>query len=817
MFLNYLKIAFRSLLKRRLYSFINIGGLGVGLACAVLIALWVQDELSYDRFQKNLDSIYRVNWDFKFQDGNSGVGPGTPPPLAAMLLNNVSGVDEVIRLRSMPNATIRSGNTFFDEKGVLAVDSNFFNFFSFQLVKGDPSTVLRHPNSVVLTQDLAARLFGDESPIGKTLFIDKPRHDIFGTYQNLFRVTGVVRNPPRNSHIQFSMLTSISSYPEVAFFNWSWVWMQVTTYARLREGTSSAAINTMMPSLVRKHGAGGFRRLGTTYDEIVRDGGRFTFTLQPLRDVYLGSVLIGNRLGPLGDRSQVSLMLIIAMLVLGIACVNFMNLATAQSATRAREIGIRKVLGSQRRMLLGQFLVESMLFSFLALPVALLLVEAALPSFSALAGKHIVFNPLAPLWLPVALVGLTACVGLLSGSYPALYLSSLLPAPVVKKGAASARRGGLRNVLVTVQFAASIVLISCTLLVRDQMDYVGTTNLGFDRRGIVVISNQNGRLGGKAAAFRDALLNHPQIVDATITTGVPPNSMFGDNYKVEGKGDMTFSLVSYLTDEHFLSTMRIPIDRGRGFSKDFAESSSVVLNEAAVRTFGLSDPVGKTIRYPGGHNETYTIIGVMGDFNFQSLYSPMIPFAIFHSSSHSYVIPDSFVLVRIRQDAIAEALSVIKKEWGEFAPSMPLNYDFLDQQLAVDYQSARRLGSVFMLFSVLAVVVACIGLFGLAAFTAERKTKEVGIRKVLGASVSDMVTMLSREFMILVLVANVIAWPVAWYVMKNWLESFAYRIDIVWTVFAIAGGLALAIALLTVSYQAIRAALTNPVEALRYE
>jgi len=818
MLTNYLKIAVRNLFKHKLYSLINIGGLALGLACATLMYLWVQDELSYDRFHKSADSIYRANWDFKGEDGSEGVGPGTPPPLASTLANYLPDVTAATRLRPMPNATVRSGDIFFNEDGVLAADSNFFELFSFPLIAGDPSTALRQPNSVVLTQDLAAKLFGDESPIGKTLLIDEEKRDFYGTYQNLFRVTGVVQNTPRNSHIQFSMLTSMSSYPEVAWRNWSWVWMQVTTYVKLRDGVSSAAIEAQIPALIKRYGAAGFRRLGMSYDDLLKNGGRWNFVLQPLGDIYLGSVTIGNRLGPLGDRSQVRLLSIIACLVLGIACINFMNLATARSASRAKEIGVRKMLGSQRKMLLGQFLVESTLFSLLAMPVALFLVEVSLRPFNRLAAKSIEFSLLDPLWLPGALLLVAVLVGLISGSYPGFYLSSIKPALAVKGPFASPARGKrLRNVLVTSQFAMTIGLITCTLLVKQQMDFIRQANLGFERRGIIVISNKNDRLGTKAKAFRDDLKSHPQVLNAALSNGVPPNSSFEDGYKVEGKGDMSFGMISYRSDENFISTMGISIVQGRGFSPEFADSSSVILNEAAVRLFGLSDPVGMTITYPGGNNAKYRIIGVIKNFNFASLYSPIGPFALFHTSSNSYTIPESFVAVRVRPTDLESTIRMLEAEWKSFAPAMPFEYAFLDESIEAEYRSAQRLGEVFFLFSALTILIACVGLFGLASFSTERRTKEIGIRKVLGASEVEVVALLSKEFVLLVLVANAVAWPVAWYIMHNWLENFAYRVDISWVVFVLSGALAFLIALLTVSFQAIKAALTNPVKALRYE
>jgi putative ABC transport system permease protein len=817
MFSNYLKVAIRNLLKHKLYSIINVGGLAIGLASALLISLWVRDELSFDRFHKNGDRLYRVNWDFKWA-GDEGVGPGTPPPLAAALVNNLPDVIEGTRLRPMSSATIRCGAEFFSEHGVLAADSNFFELFSFPLLSGDRSTALRQPNSVVLTRSIAAKLFGTESPIGKNIQIDEDKRNRYGTYQNLFTVTGVVENPPANSHIQFTMITSMSSYPEVAWFNWSWVWMQVTTYVRLREGVSSASIQEQIPPLVKKFGAAGFHRVGMSYDDVIKEGGRWNFVFQPLKDVYLGSAAIGNRLGPLGNRSQVYLFSIIAVFIVGIACINFMNITTARSSSRAKEIGIRKVLGSERKSLVIQFLVESTMFSFLATPVALLIVELFLAPFNQLAGKSLAFNPLDPVWLPAALTALALVVGLLSGSYPGLYLSSIKPAQSVKGASSSPVRGKrLRNLLVVSQFAITIGLIACTLLVKRQLDYVRQADLGFEKRNIIVISNENNRLKGRSEAFRNLLKGHPEVLDATVSTGMPPNSGFQDYYTVEGRRDQKFELVSYLADENFIPTMGISIIRGRGFSREFDDSANVILNESAVRLLGLADPIGKVLIYPGGNGVNYRIIGVMKDFNFWSMYSPIAPFALFHSSSRSYTIPSSYVVVRVRQADLQGTLRTIESEWKSFAPSTPFEYTFLDESIELEYRSAERLGQLFLVFAALTILIACFGLFGLASFATQQRTKEIGIRKVLGASESEVVGLLSRDFVLLVMLANVIASPGAWYIMHLWLQDFAYRIDISVVPFIVAGGIAFIIALLTVSSQAIRAAIANPVDALKYE
>jgi putative ABC transport system permease protein len=537
-----------------------------------------------------------------------------------------------------------------------------------------------------------------------------------------------------------------------------------------------------------------------------------------MTDVYLGSTSIGNRLGPTGNRTNVYLFATIACFILLIACINFMNLATARSLTRAREVGMRKILGSGKKTLVAQFLLESLLFSALAMPFAFFLVEALMEPFNMLSGKDLHFNFLDPPWLPAALILLTLLVALIGGSYPSLRLSSFRPLHAFQ-GPTSviSRRWSLRNMLVLFQFTVTIGLIACTILVERQMQYVGTADVGFRKEGVVIISNANNRLGNQVDVYKESIRRHAQVLNASVSTGVPPYWGFQDGYKTEGGGDQPFALNSYMADEHFVNTLGIEIVQGRGFSKEFSTNASgVILNEAAVKYLGWEDAIGKTITYPGGDG-TFQVIGVMKDFHFASLRSPITPFALFHTASGTYRIPSSFVVVRVALTGLDDPIKVLESEWKAISPTTPFEYDFLENNLLLQYEAEQRFGSVFLVFSLLAIFIACLGLLGLVTFSTEQRTKEIGVRKVLGASVGDVVTLLSKEFIRLIVIANVIAWPISYLVMSRWLEDFAYRTDIGWWVFAFAGGLTLLIALMTVSFQAVKAALANPVEALRYE
>ncbi|MDX1941652.1 MAG: ABC transporter permease [Saprospiraceae bacterium] len=815
MFQNYFKIAIRNLTKQKLYSIINISGLAVGLACAILILLWVQDELSYDSFHSDKDRIYRMNWDFSW-NGSEGVGPGTPPPLAAALQSEIIEIEEVTRIYPISQMVVRHEDRFFREDQIFAVDSTFFDFFDFELKTGDPKNSLIQPNSVLITEAIAKKYFGDASPVGKFITIGEDNEGFWGKYSSTFQVTGILENPPHNSHFQFDILTSMPSHPIVKGFDWSWVWMQVVTYAKLKEGASVATVQAKIPAIVKKYAPAAFTRIGFSFDELMENGGRWNFLFQPLSTIYLDSGDTGNRLGPVGNRMYVSVFSVIAGFVLFLACINFMNLATARSANRAREVGVRKTLGSERKSLVRQFLVESVLYSFLALPIAMIITKLSLPAFNRLSGKTLELNPFEPWWLSVGLLALTLVVGFVAGSYPSFYLSSFRPVQVLK---GSIHTGGksqrLRNALVVFQFTITIGLIASTLLVQQQMDYLRKADIGFDKEGVVIISNENHPLGNQAETFKEEIKSDARIVDATVSTGVPPYSGFMDYYKAEGKEDELFELTSYTTDEDFLGTMGIELLDGRAFSKEFSEAKNVILNESAVALFGWDNPIGKKIHYPGSGD--FEVIGVIKDFNFNALYSAITPFALFHHDSKSYDISNSYIITRIKSNDVQQSIQLLESQWKKFAPDHPFEYEFQDESFEQQYLAEQRLGRIFLIFSALTIFIACIGLLGLVAFAVEQRTKEIGIRKVLGASVPDLVALLSKDFTKWVIIANVLACPLAYYAMNQWLQNFAYRVDIQWWIFVAAGALALMVALLTVSFQAIRAAMANPVDSLKTE
>ena len=814
---NYVTIAIRNILRHKFYAGLNVFGLAIGLACSLLILLYVGDEISYDRFHHRAQNIYRLNWDFNWND-NEGVGPGTPPPLAAALSRNFPEVQATTRIYPVQDMIVRHDNKFFNETRILGVDPNFFDVFSFQLLEGDPKTALAEPGSVILTPETARKYFGSAPALGKRISIGKDSKFLGKPYSATFKVTGIVQQPPHNSHIEFDLLTSMSSHPQVAFFDWSWVWMQMVTYAVVDKDASVMDLEAKVVDMVARLAPQAFERIGFSYNDIISGGGRWNFVFQPMTDVYLGSNNIGNRLGPTGNKAYLAIFTVIAIFILLIACINYMNLATARSTNRAREVGMRKVLGSVRQNLVAQFMTESIFFSAVAMLLAIGLTEALLRPFAQLAGKHLELSLSDPPWLTPALLLLTLVVGVVAGSYPSLYLSAFKPIRALQGKTNTTRksRNSLRNGLVVLQFAVSTALIICTLVVRNQMQFFRQADMGFDRDGILVISNQNHRLGSQAETFRDVIKKRSQVVDAAISTGVPPADGFEDYYKVEGKGAEQFDLISYMVDDDFVTTLGLKIVQGRGFSEDFgADADGVILNESAVQRFGWKHAIGKTITYPSKGD--YKVIGVMKDFNFLTLNQPILPFALFHRASESYTIPDSYIVVRIQRDNLANTLIVLESEWKTLAPDAPFEYSFLDENIEREYQGEQRLGKIFLIFAGLAIVIACLGLLGLAAYTAEKRTKEIGVRKTLGASTARLLLLLTTDFAKWVLVANCVAWPVAWYVMNKWLQSFAYRVEIGFEVFLLAGATALVVALATVTYQALKAATANPVEALKYE
>ncbi len=813
MFKNYLKIAARNLLKHKVYSLINVLGLAIGMACCILILLYVQHELSYDRHHEKADQIYRVAADLKF-GGNHFQLAVAPAPLAETLVRDFPEVMAAARFRDYGSALVKkSGEQNFKEERVIFADNAVFDIFTIPMLAGDPKTALLAPNTLVINQSTAQKYFGKSDPLGQTLIFD---------HTEAYKITGVIADMPENSHFHFDLMASLAGSEEGKSDMWGG--NNFATYLLLKSGADPAALQAKFPAMIEKYlGPQVQQLLGSTMAELRKSGNYANYYLQPLRDIHLHSDL-SVELEPNGNIKYVYIFSAIAFFILLIACINFMNLATARSANRAKEVGIRKVVGSYRRQLVGQFLAESLFLSVIALALALVLVELILPAFNHLAEKSLQTFYFGNWPLLVALLGITLLVGVIAGSYPAFLLSSFKPVSVLKSAKfAGARSSRLRSVLVVFQFAASVILIVGTLIIKEQLHYIQSKSLGFNKEQVLVLHDAYA-LQEKLEAFKNEALRNSSIVSATVSGYLPVSSNRSDtNFWPEGQnaGDHSVSMQIWTADYGYIETMGMEIVAGRNFSESLgADSSGIILNERAAKMFGFDDPLGKRINtwtYTSGvgidRNRTipYTVVGVVKDFHFASLKENIGALGLRLGRSRGLI---SF---RFKANETAAVLAFLETKWKAFAPDQPFAYSFLDERFRNMYRSEQKVGEIFSVFAGLAIFTACLGLFGLASFMAEQRTKEVGIRKVLGATVMNVTTLLSKDFIKLVVLANLMAWPAAWFIMNRWLQDFAYRINIGWWVFALAGGAALFIALATVSMQALKAALANPVEALRYE
>ncbi len=807
---NYLKAALRNMRLHKGLTFITIFGFAAGLACCILITLFAIDQLGFDRQQAKADRIFRVGLTAALNN-NVMSGPVSCAPLAETMKKEIPEVEAVTRFigggRGAP--VVRYKDKVFSEERFYWADPTFFDVFSAAFVKGDPRTALQQANNVVLTRSMARKYFGGEDPLGKTINTDN-RRDLV--------VTGVVEDVPRQAHFHYDFLGSLAVFESSR--STSWIGNNFYTYVTLRAGASQAAVDAKLQEIVRNHAGPQFMKMfGVSWDQLLKSGAQYRYFLQPLTAIHLNSHL-EFELEANGDMSTVYLFSLVAFGVFVLACVNFINLTTARAATRAREIGIRKAIGSGRGQLIGQFLFESTLTSFLAIALALVLAVLMRPFFNRLAGEYsdivIGGNP----WLLPILLSLLVLSGLVAGAYPAFYLSSFRPVQVLKGQQAGIRgKSFLRGLLVVFQFTLTIALIVGTLAIGRQLNYMQNKKLGFSKDQVLIVKKTDD-LGKQVQAFKQELLANPNIEAVSNVSNLMGDPSFGDNvYRVPGvEGVAQHILWTIYADEGFPRTFAIQMAAGRFFEKDRpGDLQGIVLNETAVKALGLTDPVGKELIQmidQGGNQLKLTILGVMKDFHFQSLHEEIRPLAIHRFGPEGF---GKMVSVRFRPVALPALLAAIESTWRRLARGQAFEYEFFDVRFAAIYNSERNTARLLTAFSVLAIAIACLGLLGLATFATQQRTKEIGIRKVLGASVFNLSRLLSNEFLKLVLLANLIAWPLAYYVLQRWLRNFAYRASLDLGLFLLAGLLAVCIALLTVSYQSIRAALANPVNSLRNE
>ena len=791
---NYWKIALRNIKKHKGHSFINMAGLVVGLTCCILILMWVQDELSYDNYHENAGRIYRITYAEEIGDALDHYAV-SPFPAAPAFAAEVPGIEAYARLWRR-TGLFKHADENFEERNIFYADQDYFRIFSHKFIEGDPALALKNPGSIVLARDLAEKIFGGQNALGETLNLSADGD---------LRVTGVVENVPRNSHFRFRCLVSMNTIQgRRAELLQAWLAIQGWSYLLFDENVEADKIKEKMAPVVEKYAGEDARRYGT----------KMFYALQKLTDIHLKSNLEGE-LEPNGDIRHVYIFSLIAGFILLVACINFMNLSTARSAGRGKEVGLRKVLGARRRRLIVQFLLESTGFAFLALILTLQLIRLLLPSFNDLTGKEITMASLGTWVMVFGLAGLVGFTGLAAGSYPAFYLSSFQPIQTIRqKGQPGTGRPSLRNVLVVLQFAISTALIISTLIVLKQLNFMKNQNLGFKKEQVLAVYARGQAIAPQAEAFKNELKKDPGILEASYSDGIPGRTETILTTFLEGKPDsVSFTFNYILADYDFLATYEIELLEGRNFSRNFAtdQEGAFLINEAARSKLGWGEQtLGKKIGY--SREVMRPIVGIVKDFHYRSLKEAIEPLVIYLKPVHN-----AYLSIKINTDNVSQTLSFVAKTWNAFEKERSLEYFFVDEDFDALYASEERLSRIITFFALLTIFVACLGLYGLASYTAEQSTKEIGIRKILGASLSSIIFQLSQKFIKWVLAANLIAWPVAYYAMMKWLQNFAYRKGLGIEAFILSGAGALVIALLTVSYQSAKAALSNPVDALRHE
>jgi ABC-type antimicrobial peptide transport system permease subunit len=785
MFKNYVKIAFRNLQRHKMYSSLNIIGLAVGILCSLLISLWVLDELSYDRFHTHADRLYRVEFDQNYSGQLYHVNV-SPHPMAPALVQEIPEIENATRVNPMGELLVKHAEKTFFEDSVMAVDPSFLEMFSYPLLQGDVRTALADPYSIILTEDRARTYFGHGEAIGRTLNINNSMD---------FTVTGVMKDIPRTGYLQFDALVPYELLRTLGRDLEQWDNNTTLTFSLLQKNTQPDSVASKIHALVTKHDSG--------EDQ--------TYSLRPLTEIHLYSYFGFG--GKRGNAQYVALFSAIAIFVLLIACINFMNLSTARSAKRAREVGVRKVVGAVKRQIIMQFYGESCIFTFLALILALICVNLALPAFNTLTGKDISFAALTSGSTPLAVLGILLTTGFIAGSYPALFLSSFHPVKVLKGTVSSGASGRVfRKILVVVQFSLSISLIIGTGIVYSQLNYMKEKTIGFETDHLLAIQ-MRGSVKDSYGALKKELLKHSGVVAVSASnskpSGIYSNAGGADWEGKDPERDVSVHFAS--VDYDYFEAADMEMVGGRSYSLDFPSDSesAYVVNEELQRLMGVDSAVGKQFTFG---ERTGTIVGVVKDFHFLSLRKKIEPLVLLLRPQFT-----RHLLIRIQPGNVASTLDGLERTWSRVVPGFPFDFEFINEDFEVMYRTEQRMGSVLKYFSFLAVFVACLGLFGLASFAAEQRTREIGIRKVLGASIPRIAYLLCREFTFLVLLANLVAWPVVYLAMRNWLGGFAYRTSIGWEIFFLAGFMAFVIALLTVSYQALKTALSNPVRALKYE
>jgi len=814
MFRNYLKITLRNLWKNKSYSFINIFGLAVGLASCIVILLYVTNELSYDKHHKKADRIARVVSFIDFSGSYLELAT-TSAPMGPTLKNDYAAVEDMVRFRPRGEFHVRSGDTNIKETDIIFSDPTVFNVFTIPVIHGDAETALSEPYTMAISKSKALKYFGKENVVGESLLLDD---------EHSYKITAIYEDMPPASHFNFEFLLSMETNSDEAN-NGVWLSNNFRTYLLLKEGTDLKAFEENFKSIKKTYVEPQLIQFtGNGLDEFEEAGNSLRYQLQPLTDIHLHSDLIAE-FKPNGNINYVFLFSGLAAFILILACINFMNLSTARSVKRAKEVGIRKSLGSLRKQLVGQFFTESMLLCLFSFLIALLLVELTLPLFSNLSGTHLVTNYFSDSTLITSILGIVLITGLLSGSYPAIMLSGFKPIKVLKGAFQHKEKSKFRSTLVVFQFSVSLVVIIGLLVINKQLEFIQNQSLGFQKEQTVIVHDAY-MLSSNLQAYKDQLLNEQEFKSSTVSSYLPVNGFSMNDQTFWPKGEDPIqgnnsSMQVWRVDEDYIPTLGMEIIEGRNFSKERgSDENTVILNEALAQRFGFEDPIGEIIttltQNPDGSfdNENlreFTIIGVVKNFHFRSLKENISPLGLFKGQSRGNVV------FKIDTENATIALSKLENTWTEMAPGQPFSYSFLDDRFDQMYRSENRVSNLVFAFSVLIIVIACLGLFGLSAYSAEQRTKEIGIRKVLGANVAGIVSLVSRDFIKLILISFFIAAPIGYFIMQKWLTEFTYKTNIGFDVFLISGIGIVVIAVITVSWQSVKAALANPVKSLKSE
>lgn len=792
---NYLLLAVKNFRKQKMFSLINILGLTVGITCCLMIFLFIVSEFSYDNFHKNGDNIYRV-MRISHQSASPKNIPWLSPPYAAALRNDYPDAIEHTMRVSPRNDLITYKNNSFNEKKVVSVDSNFFTFFSYPLLKGNPATVLNDPSGMVMTETTAKKYFGNEDPIGKEIEFNKERR---------FKIVGIAKDVPVNSHLEFDIVIPNTSWHHSPFFN-QWPNNGLYAYVQLNPAVKPAQLEKQFPAFMNKY-------MGAFYRE---NGFKMDLAIKPLKGIYLEGESPWDPVKH-GNRKMVYIFMSIAVLILVIACINFMNLATARATDRSKEVGLRKVLGAVKKQLASQFIFESLLMATLAAGLALLTLKLLMPAYNNFLGYELPSGWSNP-WFYACIAGIILIVGLLAGSYPALLMSSFSPIESLK-GKLRVGKGGarFRKVLVVFQFGISVLLIVCVAIVMKQMHYVRTADLGFHKEQSMIVRLDNSAIYDNKELFKNQLLTDKSVLNVSLMSGEPGGFHDSYGFEAEAKPGEKIMINTEFSDFQYAGTLGLKIIAGRDFSPEYPTDSTkaVLINRAAAETLGYTTPeqaVGKWIKNITADSERRTIVGVVENYHYTSMKQAIGPLVISTKKGDRRL-----ALVRLHATQLQPAIERIKKIYAANAPDHPFEYDFLDERFDKLYKTEVRQETLLSIFSIIAIVIACLGLFGLASYTAIKRTREIGVRKVLGSSISNIILLLTKDLLKPVLFGTLIAIPVGYLVMQQWLQGFVYRTDIQWWLFAMAALIGVGIAVLTVSVQAIKAALANPVKSLRTE